>query len=144
MLVKNRSTVKHLIIPEYPFVTLEHSFTTLEHSFVPEHPFATPRHPFVIPVRDTWIQKKNKWISASRAKVTSGYFLLKQWLVKGLNAFAIFCMLFLSGSISAEEFTPSPNKKWTGVLMELPGLLIANKFSVAIKYIRKFVLLVIQ
>jgi ubiquinol-cytochrome c reductase cytochrome c1 subunit len=84
MLVKNRSTVKHPIIPE---------------------------HPFVIQVADTGIQKKNKWILASRARVTSGYFLLKQWLVKGLNVFAIFCMLFLSGPISAEEFTSSPNKK---------------------------------
>jgi len=108
MLVKNRSTVKYPIIPEYPFVTLEHSF-------------ATPKHPFVIPVLNTRIQKKNKWIPASRARVTSGYFLLKQWLFKGLNVFAIFCILFLSGPISAEEFIPSPNKKIDGSFDGITG-----------------------
>ncbi len=51
------------------------------------------------------------WIPVSATCMTSIRNLLKQWLCMGSNVFAIFCMLFLSSLISAEEFKSSPNKK---------------------------------
>jgi hypothetical protein len=71
----------------------------------------------VIQVADNGIQEKNKWIPVC---MTLDYFLLKQWLFKGLNVFAIFAyysylVLHLQKNLNHHRI-----KKWTGVLMELP------------------------
>ncbi len=114
MSIQSRSLTKFSVIPELS-------------SVIPEPSFVIPEPSSVIPVLDTGIQKKNKWIPALCTQlyerciqhtVSFHYLplssirnLLKQWLCMGSNVFAIFCMLFLSSLISAEEFKSSPNKK---------------------------------